>query len=774
MEQCKLKLVRKAVAGALTPSPPALRRAALIASVTLAAGHAWAAAAAADTAPPAAQADADSATATQLDSVVVTARKTTELLQDVPVSITAIKADTMLKQNTVSLRDYFSQVPGLALGSRSGGRSEISLRGIVTGFATNPTVATTIDETPFGASTLAGQGGSMQPDIDPFDLQRIEVLRGPQGTLYGASSLGGLVKYVTVVPNVKKLEGKVEVDGAKTAHGGDGYGERGAINIPLIEDKLALRLSVFQRQDPGFIDDPKHGGEDTDAVHARGGRVSTVWYATPDITVRASALTQRSRSASSSTVDYVAGQPVYGQYTHANLPGTSGYDRTINFYDLNIEDDLHWATLTSVTSLGKTRFTGDQDLTETFSNIIRGVLPAMGFTIPAGGLGIAATGPNRVKKWTEELRLESPVDAARALDWRAGLFYTKEDSANSQDISVRDITTGASLADQYPLLSGSESTGQYKEYAAFGTVTYHFTPQFDVQTGGRYSHNKQSNTSVLSGPLNDESNTTDSSSEGKFTYLVTPRYKFSEDLMSYATLSSGYRPGGANTAAAGIPATYKSDSTVNLELGLKGQFFERTLSLNAALFHIKWDDLQLMEVDPVTSYSYYTNSSGAKSEGLELMSEWRPLAGMSVTGNATLTHAVLTNDAPPGVYGFKGDRLPYSAKKTANLGVTQNFMVAAGVKGYVGGNLSYMGDRIMDFQKTAATPRFQFGGFTTLNLQAGVEMGSWTLGTFLKNAGDKVAFLGGSSRNQFNQLAGTRSYHVITPRTFGVSLAKSF
>ena len=771
MQQCNVKLVTKVVLGAFTMSPQALRRAALIASVTLAAGQACAADAIVAPAPQA----ADAASATQIEQVTVTARKTTELLQDVPVSITAIKADTMLKQNTVALRDFFAQVPGLSMGARSGGRNEISLRGIVTGFATNPTVATTIDETPFGASTLAGQGGSMQPDLDPFDLQRIEVLRGPQGTLYGASSLGGLIKYVTVVPNAKRLEGKVQVDGSKTAHGGNGYGERGAINIPLIEDKLALRVSVFQRQDPGFIDDPKHGEKDVDALHARGGRLSTVWYATPDITVRASALTQRSRAGSSSTVDYsVAGAPLYGQYTHSSLPNASGYERTINFYDLNIEDDLHWATLTSVTSLGKTRFTGDQDLTETFANIIRGVLPAIGFSVPAGGLGVGATGPNRVKKLTQELRLESPRDGDSKLDWRAGLFYTKEDSANAQDISLRDINTGVLLSNTYPLLSGSASTGSYKEYAAFGTVTYHFTPQFDVQTGGRYGHNKQSNSNVLSGVLNDEGTTTDGSSEGKFTYLVTPRYKFSEDLMTYATLSSGYRPGGANTVAAGIPATYKSDTTVNLELGLKGQFFERTLALNAALFHIKWDDLQLMEIDPLTSYSYYTNGSKAKSEGVELTSEWRPLAGMAVTGSATLTHAVLSADAPPGVYGFKGDRLPYSAKKTATVGLNQNFMVAAGVKGYAGANLTYMGDRIMDFQKTAATPRFAFGGFTTLNLQAGAEMGSWTLGAFVKNAGDKVAFLGGSSRNNNNQLIGTRSRHVITPRTIGMSLSKSF
>jgi outer membrane receptor protein involved in Fe transport len=783
MEQCRLKSVTQAVVGTCKLSAKALRRAALIASVSLSASQVRAAtadatadaAAAAGVSAIQSQQLADVAlpAATQIESVTVTARKSSELLQDVPVSISAIRADTMLRQNTVSLRELFAQIPGLSLGARSGGRNEIALRGIVTGFATNPTTATTIDDTPFGASTLAGQGGSMQPDLDPFDLQRIEVLRGPQGTLYGASSLGGLIKYVTVAPNTSRLEGKVQVDGARTAHGGNGYGQRAALNIPLIADTLAMRLSVFQRQDPGFVDDPQHGGVDVDAVHARGGRLSAIWYATPELTVRASALTQRSRAASSSTVDYVAGRPVDGQYRHSSLPDASGYDRTIHFYDLTVTDDLRWATLTSVTSLGLTRFSGDQDLTETFSNTIRGLLPALGYTMPAGGLGIGATGPNRVRKLTQELRLESPPDAGHTVDWRAGLFYTRESSANGQNISLRDINSGVVLADRYPLLSASTSRGSYKEYAAFGTVTYHFTPRFDVQTGGRYGHNAQSNRRTLSGPLNLAGSTTDNASEGKFTYLVTPRYRFSADLMTYATLSSGYRPGGANTAATGIPSTYRSDSTVNLELGLKGQFLHRALALNAALFHIRWDDLQLMGVDPATSYSYYTNSSGAKSEGLELTSEWRPLAGLAVTGSATFTHAVLTADAPPGVYGFTGDRLPYSARKTATLGINRNF-TAAGYNAYAGATLSYMGERVMDFQKTAATPRYTFGGFATLNLQAGVVFGRWTLGAFIKNAGDRVAFLGGSSRNQFDQLTGTRSYHLITPRTAGMSLSASF
>jgi len=190
----------------------------------------------------------------ELEEVVVTAQKREERLRDVPVPVTAVTAEALLQENQLRAQDFFSSVPGLDL-QFVNGRSNLAIRGITTGPATgNPVVGYTVDDVPFGSSAgLAGLFGTA-PDLDPSDLARIEVLRGPQGTLYGASSIGGLVKYVTVDPSTDRVNGALGAD-MDTIHGGHGpgYNVRGSINVPLTET-LAVRASAFTREDPGYID----------------------------------------------------------------------------------------------------------------------------------------------------------------------------------------------------------------------------------------------------------------------------------------------------------------------------------------------------------------------------------------------------------------------------------------------------------------------------------------------------------------------------------------
>ena len=171
-------------------------------------------------------------------TVMVTARKKLERAQDVPVSMSAVSGESLVAKNRLSMIDYFAEVPGINLLGGDRGTSEISLRGLNSGTASRPTTAFTIDDTPFG-------GGQNIPDIDPSELQRVEVLRGPQGTLYGANSLGGLVKYVTVVPDTNRFSTRVQVDGSKMTHGTIGFGLRTAVNLPVKADVMGLRLSAY-------------------------------------------------------------------------------------------------------------------------------------------------------------------------------------------------------------------------------------------------------------------------------------------------------------------------------------------------------------------------------------------------------------------------------------------------------------------------------------------------------------------------------------------------
>ncbi len=717
----------------------------------------------------AAVADTASVPEGPVETVTVTARKANELVQDVPISISTVRGDQMVRENLTTLRDYFTKIPGLNVG-RTGGRTDISIRGITTGANTNPTMAITIDDSPFGSSTGSGGGSSMMPDIDPFDLQRIEVLRGPQGTLYGASNLGGLIKYVTVAPNTSKLSGRVQVDASDVAHGYNGYGVRGAINIPLIQDELAVRVSVFKREDPGWVDNRTTGEEDVNTSVFKGGRAALLWTPNDVFTLKASAVHQKASGKGTPTEAIDTNlNLLYGEYVAAAMPGTGGYERTIDFADLVMTGDLGFATLTSTSSYGRLKFDGPQDLSSVFGGLIERII--------GGPFGAQTTAPLSMHKRTQEFRLDS-AEGASKLDWRAGVFYTDEDASGGQTITVRDRTTGVLIG--APTLSDSSSRTAYKEYAAFGVLTYHFTDKFDVQGGFRYSHNSQDYFSRTGGILNGvKPDFIGESSESKTTYMLTPRYKVAKDLMVYATLSTGYRPGGPNTVVAtNIPSTYGADTTTNIEVGAKGQFFNNRLAVDAALFHIDWKDVQVLLRDAATAFSYTANAGGAKSEGGEISAVYYPAQGWTVNGNVAYTHAVLRTAAGASSNGFPGDALPYVAKLTGALSVNRDFSLGDGWTAFGGASSAWVGDRYLSFGETPTTRRYHAPGFATFGLSAGVRNRDWTVNAFVKNLSDKrgilslgsTAAVAPSTAFPINQ----SSLNTINPRTIGVSVARSF
>ncbi len=181
-------------------------------------------------------------TTTNNAEIVVTAQKRLERAIDVPMSLTAVNTRELAQQNLNQLRDYFTRIPGLNLNGRNSGVTTLAIRGLTTGSGSNPTVGVTIDDVPYGSASSAGYGDQLTADLDPSDLDRIEVLKGPQGTLYGASALGGLLKYVTTDPDTRAVSGRVQADVSTVAHGGEGYAGRAAVNVPLIADKLAVRI----------------------------------------------------------------------------------------------------------------------------------------------------------------------------------------------------------------------------------------------------------------------------------------------------------------------------------------------------------------------------------------------------------------------------------------------------------------------------------------------------------------------------------------------------
>jgi iron complex outermembrane receptor protein len=281
-----------------------------------------------------------------IQEIVVSAQKKgEERLLDVPVPVTVLNTDKLTENNEVLLRDYAATVPGLSLQADIVGLQEASIRGITTGGNAVPVIGILVDDVPFGSST-SFLGGNALPDIDPGDLARIEVLRGPQGTLYGANSMGGLIKYVMKDPDTHTYSGRVEAGYSSVDHGAEpGFNIRASANIPL-SDTLAIRVSGYERQDPGYIDNPVLGARQA-LMNADGGRMSARWLPTDSVSLKITAMYQHYRQNAAND-EVVA--PGLGRWQQNYIADYGGRDqRTIQAYSADLKVNLGNVDLTSIT-----------------------------------------------------------------------------------------------------------------------------------------------------------------------------------------------------------------------------------------------------------------------------------------------------------------------------------------------------------------------------------------------------------------------------------------
>ncbi len=712
-----------------------------------------------DASRDAGSASAREAASSGIEEIIVTAQKRAERLQDVPIPVTAISGERLADANLLRLRDYFARIPGLNVTPGVQASQSLVIRGITTGSG-NPTVGTLIDEAPYGASAGIAAGGNSVPDLDPSDLERVEVLRGPQGTLYGASSMGGLIKFVTRDPSTEGFSGRVQA-GMSSVYNGDepGYNLRGSVNVPLGET-LAMRASAFTRLDPGYIDNPVLGIDGVNRTETKGGRLSALWRPSDAVSLKLSALVQEIEADGTSSVYLGAG---LGDLQQNPLIGTGGFDRRHEAYSAVLTAALGRSTLTSVSGYNVNSVTDKQD---SFTGRAQ-ALSVFGVT------GTYLVNTPKTTRFTQEVRLSMPL-GSRA-DWLFGVYYTDEDSRNRQLLAAVNTADGSIAG---TLLDSNIPTA-FQEYAAFTDVTFHVTERFDVQVGGRESWIEQTFAQTQSGPfvplvlgspsplvLPDQK-----TRPRAFTYLVTPQLKLAPELLVYARFASGYRAGGTNGISPGTPQQYDPDKTQNYEVGMKGGFFDRRLSLDASVYYIDWDNIQLLALNTQTRLSFFDNASRAKSQGVELSMEVKPLRGMTIAGWVAYNDAQLIEAFPANsvTFGAAGNRLPFSSRISGNLSVDQEFPVGAGWQGFVGGAVSYVDDRLGPFTGTPA--RASLPSYTQLDLSAGLRYESWTVNLFANNVADKRGVLVTGNPPAAPSPSGIV---FIQPRTVGLSVAKTF
>jgi len=716
---------------------------------------------------PALAQSAPSSADNTVTEIIVTAEKREARLLTVPAPVTALAEETLNRQSAVKLEDYAAMVPGLNVFGARAGDQAVVLRGISTGNSNSTTTAVYINDTPVGGST-AQSFDSAGLDVDPATLQRIEVLRGPQGTLYGANALGGIVKYVTRTPSLTDFTARVQLDGTSVEGGGLGGAIRATIDGPIIKDKLGFTLSAFNRTEPGYIDNPRLKKSELNQARTNGVRLALQWRPTDKLTIDGSITTQDNRSGGSSEIAVDANlNPIAGrdqQFFWTPTPLTS----STTLYSASVGYDLGWAKVLSITSYEHHTRKSIADVTDTYGPLIGLPTPPVGLSFPD---------QPSLQKMTQEIRIASTGDGP--WDWQGGFYFTHERGGVFESVDTFNVTTQAPI-DPVSLFGDKLFYGQvkaqYVEYAAYADVTYHFTPQFEVQVGARESTNRQTHNFPSTGLLAGGTTTvTGGSEDSSFTYLVTPKYTFNPDHMVYARIASGYRPGGPNNGLAGLtglPTTFDPDTLTNYEIGYKGSFLDRSATLDVSLFDIEWKDIQILET--VNGISQTGNGAAARSYGFEGAAAWVPVHGLNLGATLALTNAKLTEDAP-GVGAKSGERLPYSPKVVATLTADYRFPLGGELNGFVGASYHYVGDRKIDFQASAPAGyvRPSLPSYDTVNLRAGVEADRVEVAVFVKNVGDSRGLTNLNSTN-IDGVSAQLYAGTIQPRTYGVTVTSKF
>lgn len=710
---------------------------------------------------PAASYAAEAGSGSVIEEIVVTAQKREENLRDVPQSITAISGESLQLVRAVTFEDYVTRVPGMSLISSQPGSARLVLRGINAG-GVSATIGTYVDETPYGSVTGLSNGAVLAPDLDTFDMQRIEVLRGPQGTLYGASSLGGLLKFVTNAPDPTRLSGKIEVDGQNTKSSTTGGSVKGLFNGPL-GDKAAVRLTGYYSEQPGFIDDPVRGVKNVNDARYSGARLSFLLRPTDKFSIRLSAVGQEINSKGSATEDVnrLTLSPLHGDLTQSrtfSAPNKVAY----RIYNATADYDFGFADLVSATSYATLRQDTNGDATAQFGAILTAI-----FGQPLG-TGVAQV--LEQKKFTQEIRLASPE---QTFEWLVGAFYTKEDNDLHQSLDGISLTNPPAVVPGFGGLQTVALPTEYSEYAVFANTDYHFTDKFDLGVGARYSHNKQSSAQTTGGALSGGTSVvTGSSSEDVFTFAVAPKYKLSDSATLYARISKGYRPGGPNAlsplAPAAVPRTFSSDSIIDYEAGIKADALQGRVSFDLTAFFIKWSDIQLLA--QVGNFGVNTNGGGAESKGVEGSVAFVPVEGLTLSANGAYTEASLTDDTPALLGGKSGQRLPYSPLTSGSFSADYSWPLADDVRAFVGGSLRFTGRRRSDFNATFG--QTSLPSYTSVDLRGGLDWKRYRVEAYVKNLTDERGILSlggiGSTPNGGVQLG------LIRPRTIGLSLSASY
>lgn len=729
----------------------------------------------------------------RVEEIVVTAQKRQERLQDVPVSIAVVAADEISRRGLIDSEDYLRGLPGVNQTEGVPAGQAIIIRGLETtvfsqNYFAGPTTATYFGETP--TSNSAGLHGS-NVDIKLVDIERVEVLRGPQGTAFGNSAMGGAVRTIPVAPKLDRLEGRVVADYSVTGGaGGENTMFQAIGNFPLVHDKLALRATAYRFEESGYYENragsdaayqasfviPYHlqafatDEDEVGAYHVRGGRIAALYQPIEGLKLTVGFLKQTTETD---------GFPLQtsGDYQqtllrvapeHVRRGETSGF----NDFDLEIanavlEYDFGWAELLAMYSH-----------TEAHA-VTSAPYGRQGLFSLAWAASAFRDFPHRDD--VGEIRLVSKL--AGAWQFLAGAYLEKQYNAQDLDITWFGDQSMNPFGQSNRVLADFNQR-DLRQKAVFAELSRELLPRLTLTGGVRHFRYERVNRTTQSGPLIGDvtNNLREASEESGETFRLNLSFKPSDDALVYAGWAQGFRLGQPLAAvpaglcdvapadgvidgtdiALGSTTSLKSDTVDSFELGSKLLLAGRRMTLEAAVFRMDWHDIPVSEILPCR-WNHFFNAGSARSQGIELQTRIRLTDALRADIGGSYIKAELTEDVPAQGYEA-GDRLPGAPKLNGTVGLQYDFDLL-GHAAFVRGDASYVGSFYSD---VIQTPNALAGDYVNVNTTARISIERFNLDLYVRNLTDADAYT-----NRVSVPADLKGYRM-RPRTIGLQLGYSF
>ena len=739
----------------------------------------------------------------QLEEIIVTAEKRESTVQTTPISLTAVSGRDIQDRGLTDLGNLVQSVPGVSIRSSGPGMTEFEMRGVASTGGNSPTVGFYYDDTSLTAPSAANEGKIViSPSL--YDLNRVEVLRGPQGTLYGSGSMGGTIKVVPNAPNPDAFDASAELVFGDTDHGGFDHAENAMVNLPFGAGLAALRLVGSYSRDAGWIDRvviapgafPLPSGttrgdvlaapvaadyRDVNDVEKTSVRVSAVVNPVEGLSITPSFFYQK---LSSGGLPYIDSNP--GTDAHYQPYDISeAYSDTFKLSSINITYKTPILALTSITSYWSRNEPVTQDATESWTT---GLGPAyVSGYYPPGGLGTSsAIEYNPTHQTTEEFRISSVGDSS--LKWLVGYYY--EDFHSAWDI-VFPSQNGAALFGSNNLFSYFSPMPIYQQ-SVFGEVTYNVTEPWAITVGARrYRYDAPVSLDQF-GALTAPVMTQTSERDQGVTPKISTSYQFTKDLMVYLTAAKGFRPGGgtgpvptsgptsvncepqlqveygSNGAFVEGPISFKSDNVWSYEAGEKLTLADNRVTVNGALYFEKWSGVQQTNALSSCGYVYTANAGNAHVRGGELEIRAIVVPEVTVSGNVGYVHAALvTSDLIDA--GFNpGTAIQDVPQWTSTISAAWHHRLTDQLALTARADNTYTGSRTDETYSINQLPSYDL-----TNIRAGVDAGHWNAVLFVNNVADKRALISNITQAAeniptFNRVA------VSQPRTAGIDLNYRF